>query len=166
MNTSPQYPNLGSSGRPLTDSEASAEAARLIRDAYRQEAAQFATAFRDETALPVIGDTPPVMQPDSRVVPQWAAGVAVASIGVGAGVTGLGCGAWLVLQGLASVTLLGVLTVTLPLAGLAAVITAAGSAVARARSASTTNVYKGTVVQRTEVTATARGMLSRAKAGR
>ncbi|MFC5174987.1 hypothetical protein [Streptomyces mutomycini] len=160
MSTDPQYPGL-------TDSQASAEASRLIREAYQQAPEpQFVTSFRDRSELPVIGDTPPVPQPDSRIVPQWAAGVAVASIGVGAGVTGLGCGAWLVLQGLASVTLLGVLTVTLPLAGLAAVITAAGSAVARARSATTTNIYRGTVVQRTEVTATARGMLSRAKAGR
>ncbi|MEV6081586.1 hypothetical protein AB0L80_41855 [Streptomyces sp. NPDC052069] len=150
----------------LTESEASAEAARLIAEAYRPEVPATPTYFRDNSPVPVIGTAPPVPQPDSRIVPQWAAGVAVASIGVGAGVTGLGCGAWLILQGLASVTLLGVLTVTLPLAGLAAVITAAGSAVARARSASTTNVYKGTVVQRTEVTATARGMLSRAKAGR
>jgi len=166
VNANPQYPGPGA-GHPLSLAEASAEAARLIREAYTTERPpSMPTSYRDTAPVPAIGDTPPVLQPDSRIVPQWAAGVAVASIGVGAGVTGLGCGAWLILQGLASVTLLGVLTVTLPLAGLAAVITAAGSAVARARSASTTNVYKGTVVQRTEVTATARGMLSRAKAGR
>ncbi|MFF0674286.1 hypothetical protein ACFYVE_39490 [Streptomyces tendae] len=150
----------------LTDSEASAEARRLIAEAYRPEAPATPTYFRDDTPVPAIGTTPPVPQPDSRIVPQWAAGVAVASIGVGAGVTGLGCGAWLILQGLASVTLTGVLAATLPFAGIAAAATAIGSAFARARRASTTNIYKGTVVQRTEVTATARGMLSRAKAGR
>ncbi|MFB7032233.1 hypothetical protein ACFCXG_36805, partial [Streptomyces sp. NPDC056295] len=119
------------------------------------------------TPVPAVGTTPPVPQPDSRIVPPWALGIAVASIGVGAGVTGLGCGAWLVLHGLASVTLTGVLMVTLPLAGIAAAATAIGSAVARVRRTSTrtTNIYEGTVVQRTEVTATARGLLSRAKAG-
>lgn len=161
MTAHPQDPGPAA-GRPLSTAEASAEAARLIHEAYRQEAlAPTPTSYRDPNPAPAYGTAAPVAQPDSRIVPQWAAGVAVASIGVGAGITGLGCGAWLALQGLASVTLMGVLTVTLPLAGLAAVITAAGAAVARARSASTTNVYEGTVVQRTEITSTARGMLSR-----
>ncbi|MDX3490599.1 hypothetical protein [Streptomyces sp. ID05-18] len=161
MNTNPQYPGPAA-GHPLSPADASAEAARLIRAAYTQEVpASMPTYYRDPTPAPAYGTAAPVAQPDSRIVPQWAAGVAVASIGVGAGITGLGCGAWLALQGLASVTLMGVLTVTLPLAGLAAVITAAGAAVARARSASTTNVYEGTVVQRTEITSTARGILSR-----
>ncbi|MFD0256392.1 hypothetical protein ACFVGX_36425 [Streptomyces sp. NPDC127113] len=150
----------------LTDSEASAEARRLILEAYRPEVPAAPTYFRDTTPVPAFGTTPPVPQPDSRIVPQWAAGVAVASIGVGAGITGLGCGAWLLLQGLASVTLTGVLAVTLPFAGVGVAATAIGSALARVRRASTTNVYKGTVVQRTEVTATSRGLFSRAKAGR
>ncbi|MFF5030371.1 hypothetical protein ACFY2J_40090 [Streptomyces collinus] len=159
MTTDPQY--------PLTETEASAEAARLIREAYRPQApAPVPTSFRDDSPVPVIGDAPPVPQPDSRIVPQWAAGVAVASIGVGAGVTGLGCGAWLVLQGLSSVTLLGVLAIAAPFAGVAMVATAIGAAIARARSASTTNVYQGSVVQRTEITSTARGMLSRSQVGR
>jgi hypothetical protein len=51
--------------------------------------------------------------------------------------------------------------VTLPFAGIAAAATAIGSAFARVRRTSTTNVYQGTVVQRTEVTATARGRPSR-----
>ncbi|MEU2441820.1 hypothetical protein ABZ595_37410 [Streptomyces rubradiris] len=156
MTTDPKY--------PLTDSQASAEAARLIREAY-QPTPEPIISYRDTTPVPAVGSTPPVLQPETRIVPQWAAGVAVASIGVGAGVTGLGCGAWLILQGLASVTLTGVLAATLPFAGIAAAATAIGSAFARGRRASTTNVYQGTVVQRTEVTATARGMLSRAKAG-
>lgn len=158
---------MNTPNRPLTDDQAAAEAARLIAAAYRPEPeAPIVTRYRDTTPVPAVGDALPVPQPDSRIVPQWAAGVAVASIGVGTGITGLGCGAWLALQGLASVTLTGVLFVTAPLAGLAMVATAIGAAISRARSATTTNVYKGTVVQRTEVTATARGMLSRARVER
>ncbi|QHZ00344.1 hypothetical protein SSPS47_35165 (plasmid) [Streptomyces sp. S4.7] len=145
----------------LTESAASAEAARLIREAYAQE--PIATNYRDTSPVPAYGDALPVPQPDSRIVPEWAAGVAVASIGIGAGITGIGCGAWLVLQGLASVTLTSVLMVTLPLAGIAMVATAVGSAVARARSATTTNVYQGTVIKRTEVTSTARGIGARSR---
>lgn len=159
MTTDPKY--------PLTESEASAEAARLIREAYRPEApAPMATSFRDPIpapTAPTIGSTPPVPQPDSRIVPQWAAGVAVASIGVGAGVTGLGCGAWLVLQALSSVTLLGVLAIAAPFAGVAMVATAIGAAISKAKSASTTNVYQGTVIKRTEITSTARGIGARSR---
>ncbi|MGW1902962.1 hypothetical protein ACWCQB_37600 [Streptomyces hirsutus] len=151
----------------LTESEASAEAARLIREAYQPtEEPRPVTAFRDTTPVPAVGTTPPVPQPETRIVPEWAAGVAVASIGIGAGATGLGCGAWLILQGLSSVTLLGVLAIAAPFVGIATVATAIGAAISKAKRASTTNIYRGTVVQRTEVTATARGMLSRAKAGR
>lgn len=145
----------------LTDREAADEADRLIREAYRPPAV-VPTSFRDTSPVPAFGDTPPVRQDDRRIVPEWAAGVAVASIGVGAGVTGIGCGAWLVLEGLSSVTLLGVLAVAAPFAGIAAVVTAIGAAVSRSRPSSTTNIYEGSVVQRTEITASARGMLARA----
>ncbi|MDX2872017.1 hypothetical protein PV443_43965 [Streptomyces scabiei] len=152
----------------LTEAQAATEAARLIREAYRQEAdvPPAPTYFRDTSPVPTVGTTPPVPQPDSRIVPQWAAGVAVASIGVGAGATGLGCCAYLVLKGLASVTLTGVLAITAPFAGAAMLATAIGVAVSKARSASTTNIYKGQVVQRTEITSTARGFLTSSKAGR
>ncbi|MFD4685706.1 hypothetical protein, partial [Streptomyces sp. NPDC058461] len=124
MTTDPQH---------LTESAASAEAARLIREAYSPEAPAtpvhpIPTAFRDTTPVPAIGTAPPVLQPETRVVPEWAVGVAVASLGIGAGVTGLGCGAWLVLQGLESVTLLGVLAIAAPFAGAAAVVVAVGAA--------------------------------------
>jgi hypothetical protein len=156
VTTDPKY--------PLTEEQATTEAARLIREAYRPQApALVSTSFRDHSLVPAIGDTPPVPQPDSRIVPQWAAGVAVASIGVGAGVTGLGCGAWLVLQGLSSVTLLGVLAIAAPFAGIAMVATAIGAAVSKAKSASTTNIYRGSVVQRTEITSTARGIGARSR---
>lgn len=160
MNATPEY---RPTRPPLAESEASAEAYRLIADAYRPNSPTGPTSYRDTTPVPAIGDTPPVPQPDTRIVPQWAAGVAVASIGIGAGITGLGCGAWLVFQGLASVTLTSVLFVTLPIAAVAAVVIAIGSAISRARRASTTNIYRGPVVQRTEITSTARGMLSRSR---
>lgn len=149
-------------GRPMSDSEAAAEAKRILDANFRTEqpVRHFPTSFRDDTELPAYGTTPPVHQDDRRIVPAWAAGIAVASIGVGAGVTGIGCGAWLVLQGLASVTLTGVLMVTLPFAGLAMAATAIGGAISRARSAVTKNVYEGPVTHKTEIhnNTTTRGM--------
>jgi len=166
-------PQYRAPGQPLAESAASAEAARLIREAYKPESAPIVTSYRDPIpapTAPTIGTTPPVPQPDSRIVPQWAAGVAVASIGVGAGVTGLGCAAWLVLKGMSlvihsleSVTLLGVLAVAAPFGGAAMVATAIGTAIAKARRSSTTNIYKGSVVQRTEITSTARGIGARSR---
>jgi hypothetical protein len=154
--------------RPLSDAEAKAEAERIIAAAYQPEtltAPPVPTSFRDDTPLPKYGTTPPVQQEDRRIVPAWAAGIAVASIGVGAGITGVGCGAWLVLQGLASVTLYGVLLVTLPFAALAMVATAIGGAINQARSAVTKNVYEAPVVQNTTITNTShqRGMFSRTR---
>ncbi|MGW6463677.1 hypothetical protein [Streptomyces rubiginosohelvolus] len=154
-------------GRPMSDHEAAIEAKRILDANFRSEqpdrpqpVRHFPTSFRDDTKLPAYGDTPPVHQDDRRIVPAWAAGIAVASIGVGAGVTGIGCGAWLVLQGLASVTLTGVLMVTLPFAGLAMAATAIGGAISRARSAVTKNIYEGPVTQKTEINnnSTTRGM--------
>ncbi|GAA1554063.1 hypothetical protein [Streptomyces globosus] len=155
-------------GRPLTDAEAAAEAERLLTAAYRPEAVQqIPTSFRDDTPLPAYGDTPPVLQDNKRIVPAWAAGIAVASIGVGAGITGIGCGAWLVLQGLASVTLTSVLMGTLPFAALAMVATAIGGAINKARSAvtKTTHVYQSSVTHNTRVTNTSnqRGILARTR---
>ncbi|WP_254707343.1 hypothetical protein, partial [Streptomyces lunaelactis] len=98
----------------MSESEAALKAKRILEAAYRPEPTpSFPTSFRDDSPVPRFGTTPPVHQDDRRIVPAWAAGIAVASIGVGAGVTGIGCGTWLVLQGLASVTLYGVLMVTL-----------------------------------------------------
>jgi hypothetical protein len=154
--------------RPLTDDEAKAEAERIIAQAYQPQTRpvrHIPTSFRDDTPLPAYGDTPPVQQADTRIVPAWAAGLAVASIGVGAGVTGIGCGAWLVLQGLASVTLYGVLMVTLPFAGAAMVATAIGGAISKARRSVSKTYYEGPVVQNTQInnTTTTRGMFSRTR---
>lgn len=127
---------------PMSEEAATKEAHRLIAEAYQP------TSFRDDTPLPRYGNAPPILQPDHRIVPAWAAGIAVASIGVGAGTTGIGCAAWLILKGLAAVTLNSVLIVTLPIAAAAMLVTAIGAAISRARSASTTNIYKGTVHQK------------------
>ena len=149
--------------RPLSDADAKAEAERIIAAAYQPQppaGPPVPTSFRDDTPLPKYGTNPPVPQADRRIVPGWAAGIAVVSIGVGAGITGVGCGAWLVLQGLASVTLAGILMVTLPFAGAAMVATAIGGAINQVRSAVTNHVYEGPVVQNThtENHSTTRGM--------
>ncbi|MBZ6204697.1 hypothetical protein KVH17_34065 [Streptomyces olivaceus] len=154
--------------RPLTDDEARAEAERIIARSFQTElppVRHMPTSFRDDTELPAYGDTPPVHQDDKRIVPAWAAGIAVASIGVGAGITGIGCGAWLVLQGLASITLYGVLMVTLPFAGAAMVATAIGGAFSKARRSVSKTVYEGPVTQNTQInnTTTTRGMFSRTR---
>ncbi|MEU7384168.1 MULTISPECIES: hypothetical protein [unclassified Streptomyces] len=141
--------NTTQSGMP--ESEAAAEARRLLDEWAGKPVRHHPTSFRDDTEPPAFGSTPPVRQEDHRIVPAWAAGIAVASIGVGAGVTGIGCGAWLVLQGLSSVTLNGVLMVTLPFAGIAMVATAIGGAISKARAAVTKNVYEGPVTHHTEI---------------
>ncbi|MFF8431110.1 hypothetical protein ACF07Y_39440 [Streptomyces sp. NPDC016566] len=141
--------NTTPSGMP--ESEAAAEARRLLAEWAGKPVQHHPTSFRDETEPPAFGTTPPVKQDDQRTVPAWAAGIAVASIGVGAGITGIGCGAWLVLQGLASVTLNGALMVTLPFAGLAMAATAIGGAIGKARTAVTKNVYEGPVTHHTEI---------------
>ncbi|MFJ9745744.1 hypothetical protein [Streptomyces chartreusis] len=129
-------------------------------------------SFRDDTPVPKTGetDTAPVLQPEApRLVPQWAAGVAVASLGIGAGTTGLGCAAWLVFKGLSLVSLPSLQTFALillaPFVGAAALVSAIGVAVAKAKRASTTNVFKGSVhvVNKTEVNSTSRGPFARTR---
>ncbi|MEU3418640.1 hypothetical protein AB0F39_08830 [Streptomyces murinus] len=147
----------------LTDTEAAAEARRIIADAYRP-LPETPTAYRDTTPLPAYGLTPPVPQPDRRIVPAWAAGMAVAGIGVGATCVGVGCGIWLACQGFAAVTLAGVLFVTLPIAALAAVVTAIGSAVrsAKATRTETHHHYTGPVrLETNTITAPAYGLIAR-----
>lgn len=137
----PDYlPETITVGQPTEPTDADREQAVRWLAALDEITAEKPTAIRvDDPTIPSwedgarIGESAPVPQPDSRIVPAWAAGIAVASIGVGAGVTGIGCGAWLVLQGLASVTLYGVLAVTLPLAGVAMVITAIGGLASRVK---------------------------------
>lgn len=163
--------------RPLTDEEAKAEAERILTQAYQPERREtpavrhMPTSFRDDSPLPAFGDAPIVKQDDKRIVPAWAAGIAVASIGVGAGSTGLGCAAWLAFRGLSLVSVPSLerfaLIVIAPFAGLSMVLTAAGAAIAKAKASSTTNntthVYEGPVIQNTKINNTShqRGILSR-----
>ncbi|GHG33054.1 hypothetical protein GCM10018777_56340 [Streptomyces albogriseolus] len=154
----PTAPAAGHTVNPLTESVIQA----ATRDAMRQ-----ITHYRDDTPVPAKGDTPPVPQPDSRRVPTWATGIAVASLGIGAGATGLGCAAWLLFKGLSSVSLPSLQTFALillaPFAGAAILAVAVGAAIAKAKRANTTNIYQGavTVTSKTEVSSTARGMFAR-----
>ncbi|MFE2563072.1 hypothetical protein [Streptomyces mirabilis] len=148
----PTAPAAGQATNLLTDSVMQA----AVRDLLQQ------TSY-DNPDLPShkdgsrIGTTPPVQQPDSRIVPAWALGLAVGSIGVGAGSVGLGCAVWLACKGLSSVihslstvTLAGVLTVAIPFAGLAMAATAIGGAIGKARATITTihNHNSGPIDQR------------------
>ncbi|MEU8454855.1 hypothetical protein [Streptomyces griseoaurantiacus] len=147
----------------MSDAEATAEARRIIAEAYRP-VRQMPTAYRDDAPLPAYGTTPPVPQPDSRIVPPWAAGTAVAGIGVGAACVGIGCGVWLACQGFAAVTLTSVLFLTLPIAAVAAVATAIGSAARSIRATHTTthHHYAGPVRQENNtITAPAYGLIAR-----
>ncbi|MGW2961218.1 hypothetical protein ACWDGI_22495 [Streptomyces sp. NPDC001220] len=165
------HPNTTSESTPdphnryarMTDEEANAEARRIIADAYRP-VEQIPTAYRDTTTVPAHGTTPPVPQPDHRIVPEWAAGTAVAGIGVGATCVGIGCGIWLACQGFAAVTLTSVLFVTLPIAGVAGIVAAVGSALRALRDVHTEthHHYSGPVRQETNtITAPAYGLIAR-----
>lgn len=148
----------------LTESEAAAEARRIIAAAYAPDMTEpIQTRYRDTNPVPEYGPTPPVQLPDNRAVPAWAAGVAVASIGAGCGVFAIGGGVWLILEGLSSVTLMGVLAILAPFAGLAALATAIGAAVAKGRSGSSTHIYQAPVTKQTEVTTNTRGLFSRTR---
>ncbi|MFJ2301474.1 hypothetical protein [Streptomyces sp. NPDC087787] len=145
----------------MTDDQAAAEARRIIADAYRP-APEVPTSYRDTSPLPAYGTTPPVPQPDHRIVPAWAAGTAVAGIGVGAACVGVGCGVWLACQGFAAVSLASVLFVTLPIAAVAAVAAAIGSALRALKAAHTEHHhhYAGPVRQENTTTHT-RGLFAR-----
>ena len=88
---------------------------------------------------PRVGTTAPVPQPDSRFAPRWAVGLAVASIGVGAGATGLGCAAWLFFKGLSMVSVPGLerfaWIVIVSFGGLATAATAIGGLISKAKQA-------------------------------
>ncbi|MDH6544959.1 hypothetical protein [Streptomyces sp. SPB4] len=56
---------------PLSESEAAAEARRLIEDAYRP-ALTLPTTYRDTSPIPAIGSNPPVAQPGRPPMSQRA----------------------------------------------------------------------------------------------
>lgn len=134
----------GQAHNPLTDSVIEAAVDNAIEKARQQ----------GTTPQVVIGNTPPVQQPDTRIVPQWAVGIAVASIGVGAGSTGLGCAAWLLFKGLSLVSVPGLerfaWIIIAPFAGFAMVATAVGGLISKVKRAvppQINNTYTGTVHQ-------------------
>lgn len=145
--------------REMTPQQAEQEARRIIADAF-----EVPTSFRDSTP-PAPTGAAPVAQPETRIVPTWAVGTAVASIGLGAGSVGIGCAVWLASQGLAAITLPGVLAALAPFVGVALVVLAVGAAINRSKagSTSTTNVYNGQVTQHTEVSSSTRGMFARSR---
>lgn len=140
----PTAPVAGQATNPLTDAVIEAAVDNAIEKARRH----------GTSPQVVIGNTTPVAQPDTRIAPQWAVGIAVASIGVGAGSTGLGCAAWLAFKGLSLVSVPGLerfaLIVIAPFAGAAMVLTAAGVAIGKARTTITTihNHNSGPIDQR------------------
>lgn len=150
--------------RPLSESEAEAEARRIIEGLWQSEPVAKVTNYVDPTPNPAYGTAPPVHQNDRRIVPAWAAGVAVASIGVGAGITGIGCGVWLACKGFAAVTLTSVLFVTLPIAAVATVVVAVGSAIrgVKATHNETHHHYDGATVHQDQrnVTNTTKGVIA------
>ncbi|MFI1763195.1 hypothetical protein ACH41H_14270 [Streptomyces sp. NPDC020800] len=154
--TSTPLPGMG-----MSNDQAATEARRIIADAYRP-APEMPTAYRDTSPLPAYGNTPPVPQPDRRIVPAWAAGTAIAGIGVGAACVGIGCGVWLACQGFAAVSLTSVLFVTLPIAALAAIVAAIGSAVRSVKDATSEHHhhYAGPVRQENTTTHTC-GLIAR-----
>jgi hypothetical protein len=83
---------------------------------------------------------------------------------VGAACVGVGCGVWLACQGFAAVSLTSVLFVTLPIAAVAAVVAAVGSALRSLKAAHTENHhhYAGPVRQENTTTYT-RGVFARTR---
>ncbi|GGN41278.1 hypothetical protein [Streptomyces fuscichromogenes] len=143
---------------PLSPIEA-AEAKRLITGVYdalsTPAPVPTTTSYRDPTEPPAYGPTPHVPQPETRIVPSWAAGTALVSIAAGAGATGLGCAAWLFFKGLSLVSVPSLdhfaLIVVTPFAGAAMLAAGIGAAIAKAKSGTTTNVFEGPVTQNTEI---------------
>ena len=136
----------------MSDAEAKEVVDGLIRDAFQEERrVPTMTSFRDDSPNRP-SNIPPAHQPDNRIVPAWAAGTAVAGIGVGAACVGVGCGFWLACRAVADVTLMSVLFVTLPIAAVAAVVAAVATAISRFRAVAAARPehhhhYKGDVHQ-------------------
>jgi hypothetical protein len=146
MSTPPPEPRpttqAGQPGPTLSDAVIEAAVERSLEQARRDGTSPHV----------VIGNTPPVPQPDNRIVPSWAVGLAVASIGVGAGTTGLGCAAWLAMQGLSAVSVPSLerfaWIIIAPFVGVAMAATAIGSAFKRAGNAGPREVHNhGPVTQ-------------------
>lgn len=147
----------------MSDDAANAEARRIIDNVYRPTPppAPIPTSYRDTTERPTVGDAQPVWQNDRRIVPAWAAGTAVASLGIGAGTTGVGCGVWLVLKGFASMSVTGVVCMGVLLSGIAFAALSIGAAFSRAKRSVSKAVYTGPVTKNTHVTTHTKGAFAR-----
>ncbi|WSJ91222.1 hypothetical protein OG430_26030 [Streptomyces sp. NBC_01304] len=147
----------------MSDAEANAEAKRIIDSLYRPTPPPrpVPTSYRDDTTPPPFGDAAPVHQDDRRIVPAWAAGTAVASIGIGAGATGVGCGIWLALQGFAAMTITGVVFMGVLFCGLAFAALSIGAAFSRAKRSVSKHVYTGPVTKNTHVSSHTKGAFAR-----
>ncbi|WP_407550575.1 hypothetical protein QOM21_15440 [Streptomyces sp. Pv4-95] len=71
-------PQTASAGAGLSEAQAETEARRIIADAYRP------TAYRDDTAVPTHGDTPPVTQPGRPPMSRGATDASVLMLAGGA----------------------------------------------------------------------------------
>ncbi|MGP3950967.1 hypothetical protein [Streptomyces sp. 7N604] len=103
-----------------------------------------ATPYKDPTPPQPTG-TQPVKQDDRRIVPQWAAGVAVAGTGIGLMSIGVGLGAKLFFE---SITTEGVVVAGLIVAAPLLLISAAGAALSKLKKGTppdVTNNFNGPV---------------------
>ncbi|MFB7900659.1 hypothetical protein ACFC1B_30645 [Streptomyces xiamenensis] len=147
-----------------TEAEAAAEAARLIAAAYSPDT-HTPTAYRDTAPLPDYGSTPPVHQPDRRLVPEWAAGVAVVSVAVGCGAALIGAGIYAATAGLAQLTWSGVAALAAPFIATGFLVVAIGTVIRRVRTAAppiTQHHYQGDVTHHHQ-TITTRGAIARTR---
>lgn len=144
----PAAPVAGQAARDAAIEAAADQMLTALNSAITREKQK--TSYRDDDLPshkdgPQIGTTPPVPQPDSRIVPAWALGLAVGSVGVGAGVTGLGCGFWLACKGLSMVSLPSLQTfvwiIVAPFAGAAMLATAIGGAISKAKKAALPDIH-------------------------
>ena len=102
------------------------------------------TFYKDPTPPQPTG-AQPVEQDDRRIVPQWAAGIAVAGVGIGLMSIGVGLGGKLFFE---SVTTEGVIVVGLIIAAPLLLISAAGAALSYVKKATppdVTNNFHGAV---------------------
>ncbi|MEU5297994.1 hypothetical protein [Streptomyces umbrinus] len=133
---------------PLSPAQ-EATAAQLIEaglkiPAIRPEPPEPQTFYKDPTPPRPTG-AQPVKQDDRRIVPQWAAGIAVAGAGIGLGSVGVGLGAKLFFE---SVTTEGVIVISLIIAAPMLLIAAAGTAWSKVKATTppeVTNNFNGPV---------------------
>ncbi|SED57145.1 hypothetical protein SAMN05216489_03808 [Streptomyces sp. 3213] len=70
------YPDTTPQDAAMSDTEAAAEARRIIADAYRP-APETPTSYRDDSPVPARGDAPPVAQPGRPPMSQGATDASV-----------------------------------------------------------------------------------------